>query len=189
MGIKLYQNNFYGINNILILTFVLLFLYACKERHVPYEDEKVCADLLFHSPYIALQVDYKDSIYNSILQESDLYMFPPLGDIEIRKDLFTAISKPIKVDSIQWNHLTNENYIIIPQECIDSVYKNDVRNLIPLVDWRKSNFSIYTISKQEQHYLIYLLAMNKVYLFTDCESGFFKIINEEDLRLLGIVNN
>lgn len=188
MGKKLYQNNFYGINNILISTFVILFLYACKEKHVPYEDEKVCSDLLLHAPYIALQIDYKDSIYNSILQESDLYMFPPLDDIEIRKDLFTAISKPIKVDSIQWNQLVSENYIIIPQSRIDSVYKNDVRNLIPLVDRRNSNFSIYTISKQEQHYLIYLLAMNKVYLFTDCESGLFKIINEEDLRFLGIIN-
>ncbi|WP_418699013.1 hypothetical protein [Bacteroides sp.] len=163
---------------ILILSITLLFVMCVHKTNERYEDMLV--DSTWQSPFVAMNIEYKDSVYSIVPREGDMYLFQNngLADKKYRHELFPIIlEQTLSIDSITFCSLKEMDCMVTSQSYIDSIYEGKVENLLSLLFNKRGVLSV-SLSYPEEKYLIYLLFQHGVYLNTDCETGTFYILNK-----------
>ena len=156
---------------ILMLGINLLFVMCVHKTSERYEDMFV--DSTWQSPFVAMNIEYKDSVYSIVPREGDMYLFlnDGVANKKYRYELFPILlEQTLGIDSITFCSLKEMDCMVTPQPYIDSIYKGKVENLISLLFNEKGVLSV-GLSYPEEKYLIYLLFHHGVYLNTDCETG------------------
>lgn len=156
----------------------LLFVMCVHKTSERYEDMFV--DSTWQSPFVAMNIEYKDSVYSIVPREGDMYLFlnDGVANKKYRYELFPILlEQTLGIDSITFCSLKEMDCMVTPQPDIDSIYKGKVENLISLLFNEKGVLSV-GLSYPEEKYLIYLLFHHGVYLNTDCETGVLYILNK-----------
>lgn len=176
---KKYLKNYW--NNILfLLSTGFLFTMCTYKANKGYKDMLIDSTEL--SPFVAINIEYKDSIYRVVPREGDMYLFSnnEITNKKYRYELFPIIlDKVLNIDSITFYSLKEMDCMVIPQLHIDSLYNGRIENLISSFFNDKGILST-TLSRSEEKYLIYLLFKHGIYLNTDCETGALFIVNNAD---------
>lgn len=169
---KKYQNICYWMISLLVLMVMIIPVKKCNNspKSIEYKNDSIWIGL--HAPFLPLIVDYQDSIYDVLIRENELHIFPDLWEMKFRHKIFEAIKYPIKIDSSQWEFIVNkQNRFIMKQKRVDSIYSGNIDNILLLLD----SPQIYNFDDLERNYLIYLLFQHQIYLNTDCETGMYII--------------
>lgn len=167
----------YWNKTILILSLGILFVMCKHKTNEKYDN--MIIDSTWQSPYVAMNIRYKDSIYSIVPREGDMYLFSELADKKYRYELFPILlGRTLDIDSITFHSLEEMNYWVKPQSYIDSIYNRKIENLLSNFFNKKGVLSAH-LSYPEEKYLIYLLFQHGIYLNTDCETGMLYILNKQ----------
>lgn len=161
----------------LILLFVTtLFLTSCIYNNTKYK--KIVSDTTNQSIFLAMDVKYQDSIYRIVLRNGELYSIlqNKLSEKIYKNRILEILEKKhiLEVDSIEFTKL--KNYTIAPQQCIDSIYRKGVTELISSF-FNENGALTSPISDVEEKYIINLLFLNYIFSNIDCETGTLYIEN------------
>ena len=176
MGIMLYRKNI-CIN----IVFFLLFAFClanCKEnpKGSDFENSNIVVDLI-HSPFIAMNIIHKDSIYKIVTEESDI----PVFTTEKRRNKLYPIFRndTIQMDDHSFNLLQQRCQFVIPQTWIDSICNRNEKDLLNILFTKYEDKYVLeeSFSQAELTYLIYRLFQHQIYLMTDCETGELFVVN------------
>lgn len=119
---------------ILMLGINLLFVMCVHKTSERYEDMFV--DSTWQSPFVAMNIEYKDSVYSIVPREGDMYLFlnDGVANKKYRYELFPILlEQTLGIDSITFCSLKEMDCMVTPQPYIDSIYKGKVENLISLL--------------------------------------------------------
>ena len=169
-------------NNICInIVFFLLFAFClanCKEnpKGSDFENSNIVVDLI-HSPFIAMNIIHKDSIYKIVTEESDI----PVFTTEKRRNKLYPIFRndTIQMDDHSFNLLQQRCQFVIPQTWIDSICNRNEKDLLNILFTKYEDKYVLeeSFSQAELTYLIYILFQHQIYLMTDCETGELFVVN------------
>lgn len=140
-GRKIPQNCWNKI--ILMLGINLLFVMCVHKTSERYEDMFV--DSTWQSPFVAMNIEYKDSVYSIVPREGDMYLFlnDGVANKKYRYELFPILlEQTLGIDSITFCSLKEMDCMVTPQPYIDSIYKGKVENLISLLFNEKGVLSV-----------------------------------------------
>lgn len=171
---KRYQNICYWMISMFVLIVMIIPFKTCNNNPKPIEYINDSIWTGFHAPFLPLMVDYQDSIYDVLIRENELYIFPHLWEMKFRYKIYEVIKHPLKIDSLQWEYIIKkQNRFIMKQKSIDSIYSGNINNILLLLDTNKDGR--YNFDDKERNYLIYLLFQHQIYLSTNCETGMYII--------------
>lgn len=181
MELLRYQTNI-CINIICLLLFVFLLANcAGNTKYINYENDSINVDLI-QTPFIAMNIAYKDSVYKIVMEEANILEFniPEFVDKRRRNELYPILrNDTIQINDYYFKLLQENCQFVIPQIHIDSICnenENDLLNAF-FTKYGKLYFFKKSFSQMEQNYLIYVLFQHRIYLMTDCETGYIFVIN------------
>lgn len=118
-------------------------------------------DSTWQSPFVAMNIEYKDSVYSIVPREGDMYLFlnDGVANKKYRYELFPILlEQTLGIDSITFCSLKEMDCMVTPQPYIDSIYKGKVENLISLLLMRKVYFLLVChIQKKNIWFICYFI--------------------------------
>lgn len=104
---------------ILMLGINLLFVMCVHKTSERYEDMFV--DSTWQSPFVAMNIEYKDSVYSIVPREGDMYLFlnDGVANKKYRYELFPILlEQTLGIDSITFCSLKEMDCMVTPQPYI-----------------------------------------------------------------------
>lgn len=170
-------------NKILIAILLFLCFFACigREKQVAEFESQYCDTTLSTSPsFIGVKLKFMDSIYYTVLPEYEITIFPKYKYMvsQVKREQIYQILRgdTISIDYDMFKYFRSNRCLVLPIKKVHTVYDGDLHNLLSCyID--ENGVLRESLSIEERTYVIYLLFLNRIYVYRDCETGSICVIN------------
>ena len=169
----------YCIKDVFLIIIAFSFVGCMNRNQDERYDDNTIDTSFFHTPFVAINVSYKNNIHRMVMEENLINSLPKerLSGKMYRSELYPIFrNDTLVIDSITFNKFIDNGCLVVTQKSVDSVCCGEIKNILSSF-FDENGILVDSLSEKEQSYIIYLLFQHKVYLKTDCETGLLHIIN------------
>ena len=169
-----YQKNCW--NNLLFVIMLFLFCVGCKRSQTSYLSLPI--EKYWFSPYVTTAIEYKDSIYSIVIEESLIFAyFPQLAEMKYRNLIYPALKDTFQITDTIFEDFKRYDFFVIPIPWIKNLYDERKDEFIDSLVDKEGYFKVYFSSSAEENYLIHLLFHDNIYIKKRQEDGLLYMID------------